>query len=86
MPNLNESRLSGLEIRLGPTFDYRDPAAIGLVLADLVDNYDFTVTQELAAAAIAHGAEGILVPSATGLGDNLVILPKFLTSSHHHLS
>lgn len=81
MASLNQYRLTELEIRLAATFDCRAPAGLGLVLADLVDDYDFTATQELASAAIARGAEGILVPSATGLGDNLVVFPNQVSGS-----
>ncbi|MPZ14104.1 MAG: RES domain-containing protein [Chloroflexi bacterium] len=79
LANLNEYRLTELEIRLNATLDCRDPEAIGLSLGDLVDDRDFSVTQQIAAAAIARGAEGVLVHSATGLGDNLVIFPNQLS-------
>jgi RES domain len=78
LANLNEYRLTELEIRLDAALDCRDPEAIGLSLSDLVDDRDFSVPQQVAAAAIARGAEGILVRSATGLGDNLVIFPNQL--------
>lgn len=75
LPQLNEYRLSELEVELEAVLDCRDAAAFGLSPEDLIRDYDFAMTQEIAAAAIAQGAEGILVPSATGLGDNLVVFP-----------
>lgn len=74
LPRINDYRLSELEIELGSVLDCRDPV-LGLAPGDLVREQNVVVTQEMGAAAIARGAEGILVPSATGLGDNLVIFP-----------
>lgn len=73
LPQLSEYRLSQIEVQLEAVFDCRDATALGLTRDDLIRDYDFAVTQEIAAAAIAEGAEAILVPSATGLGDNLVV-------------
>lgn len=78
LPQLNEYRLSELEVELEAVLDCRDAAAFGLSPEDLIRDYDLAITQEIAAAAIAQGAEGILVPSATGLGDNLVVFPAQL--------
>lgn len=80
LPQLNEYRLSELDVELETVLDCRDPAAFGLSAEDLIRDFDFTMTQEIAAAAIAQGAEGILVPSASGLGDNLVVFPAQLRS------
>lgn len=78
MLRLNEYRLTDLEVELAAAFDCRDASALGLAPDALVGDYDFTTTQEIAAAASDKGAEGLLVPSATGLGDNLVIFPSQL--------
>ncbi len=78
LATLNYFRLSELDLELQSVWDCRDAAALGLEPDDLVHDYDFGVTQELAAAAIARNAEGILVPSATGLGDNLIVFPDCL--------
>lgn len=75
LDELNDFRLSDLEIELATVLDCRDATALGLAIRDLVRDYDFKVTQELAAAAITRDTEGILVPSATGLGDNLIVFP-----------
>jgi RES domain-containing protein len=65
------------EISVKPTFilDCRDIPSLRLSLSDLGDDYDYDIPQRLAEAALARGAEGILVPSTTGLGDNLVLFP-----------
>jgi hypothetical protein len=78
---LNDFQLSELQVELSAVLDFRDPVPLGLAAADLVGDYDFDLTQELAAAAIARRAEGILVPSATKLGDNLIIFPTGLRSA-----
>ncbi len=81
LPRLNEYRLTELRVELRAVLDCRDAAALGLSPDDLVRDYDFAITQEIAVAALALGAEGILVPSATGLGDNLVVFPSQLRSA-----
>jgi hypothetical protein len=78
LPHLNDYRLSELSLDLEVICDCRDMSAIGLAPADLWHDTDFRVTQELAASTIARGAEGMLVPSATRLGDNLVLFPTQL--------
>jgi RES domain-containing protein len=75
---LNEYRVSELEVETEAVLDCRDAAALGLDPDDLVHDYEFEITQELAAAAIARDVEGILVPSATRLGDNLIVFPDCL--------
>lgn len=81
LPELNEYRLSELDVELSAVLDCRDAAALGLSRADLIQNREFAITQEIAGEAIARGMEGILVPSATGLGDNLVVFPARLRSA-----
>ncbi len=78
LERLNELRLSELNVELSVVLDCRDSGALGLTAGHLVRDYDFEVTQELAAAAIAAHSEAILVPSATGLGDNLIVFPSRL--------
>jgi len=81
LPRLNAYRLSEIEVELRATLDCRDAAVLGVAPDKLTKDYDFTMTQSLAGAAIARGAEAILVPSATGLGDNLVVFPTALDAS-----
>lgn len=78
LPELDEYRLSEVEVELGAVLDCRDASLLGRSPDDLIRDREFTVTQEIAAAAIARGAEAILVPSATLLGDNLVVFPTRL--------
>lgn len=76
--DLNDYRVSELDAELEAVLDCRDAAALGLEPNDLVRDYDFEITQELASAAITQDAEGVLVPSATALGDNLIVFPALL--------
>lgn len=66
-------RLSRLSVQVGAILDCRDAGAMGLTPDDLLHDTDYHVTQQIGAASVALGVEGILVPSATLLGDNLVL-------------
>lgn len=81
LDKLNDFRMSELAVELAAVLDCHDATVLGLSSDDLTPDHDFEATQELAAAAIARGAEGILIPSATGLGDNLIIFPAQLRSA-----
>jgi RES domain-containing protein len=81
LDKLNDFRVSELDVELAVVLDCRDASAFGLDADELVHDYDFEATQELAAAAIARDAEAILVSSATGLGDNLIVFPAQLRSA-----
>jgi len=81
MPRLREYRLTELDVALEAVLDCRDATALGLAAEDLVKDYDFTIPQAVAAAAVRRDVEGLLVRSATGLGDNLVIFPAKLRST-----
>lgn len=76
LPSLNDFRLSELSASLQEIADCRDPSALGLSPEDLAHDTDYRATQALGAAADARGLEGLLVPSATGLGDNLILFPQ----------
>ena len=78
LPSLNDFRLSEISASLQEIADCRDPSALGLISGDLSHDTDYRATQALGAAANSLGLEGLLVPSATGLGDNLVIFPQNL--------
>jgi RES domain-containing protein len=69
-------RLTELYVEAGAVLDCREPSVVGLTREDLLDDLDYTVPRQLAAAAFDVGAEGILVPSATNLGDNLVLFTE----------
>lgn len=75
---LNNFVLSELTVELRAVMDCRDSIALGLEPETLLLDTDYSITRELAAAAVTRGAEGVLVPSATRLGDNLIIFPQNL--------
>jgi hypothetical protein len=70
---IRDLRLSKLLLKLKAVLDCRDPSRLGLKLDDLIDDLDRGVTQAIGAAALARGVEGLLVPSATRLGNDLVV-------------
>jgi len=52
--------------------------ALGLTHDALLDDPMYTTGQQLGLAAVRRGAEGILIPSATRAGDNLILFPDNL--------
>jgi RES domain-containing protein len=76
LARLSGYRLTELWVEMGAVLDCRDPSAFGLAIVDLCDDFDYGIPQRLAGAAVAAGAEGILVPSVTRLGDNLILFPQ----------
>lgn len=78
---LNRLRLSQLAVSLSRVLDCRSGASLGLDENTLIQDFDYSTTQAISAAAISRGAEAILVPSATALGDNLVVFPNRLETS-----
>jgi RES domain-containing protein len=77
---LRNNVLSELRLDLAHVLNLSEPAAVGLVRADLTGP-DFRRCQELAATASIRGYEGILVPSAALPGSNLVVLPRNLSET-----
>jgi RES domain-containing protein len=75
LPAMNSFRLSQLLVRLSRVLDCRDTSLLDLSIDDLCNDIDYQITQQLGAAAAAGGYEGLLVPSATRLGDNLIVFP-----------
>lgn len=73
LSQLNDYRISELHVTLEAVIDFR-----GVPVPGLLHESDYHEGQRLAAEAIARGVEGILVPSITGLGDNLVVFPNRL--------
>jgi hypothetical protein len=78
LSDLADFRLTRLHVKLGRVVDCRDLALLGIDFEKLCDATDYTLPQALAAAAITCGAEAILVPSATCLGDNLIVFPDYV--------
>lgn len=80
LPLLNEYRLTEVSVSRSAVLDCRDPTVLGLTTDDLHHDTNYSPTQELGAAAVARGVEGLVVSSATRLGDNLVVFPANLRS------
>jgi hypothetical protein len=78
LPYLNHYSLSELAVRLSKVLDCRDAAMLGLNHRDLIDDTDYRIPQAIGAAAFGANLEGLLVPSATNLGINLVVFPSRL--------
>jgi len=73
LPALNDYRLSELQVTLRAVLDARDAQALGIPPEALCHDTDYPVPQALAAAARSRGVEAMFVPSATRLGDNVII-------------
>lgn len=71
-------RFSELVVELEAVVDCRDLDAIGIDRARLFADFDYSAGHALARAVRAAGGEAILVPSASLLGDNLVIFPDLV--------
>ena len=63
-----ERDLSKLRLTLQAVLDIRDPAPAGLTVDTLTEE-DYALPQGIAAAAYASGLEGLLVPTATAVGE-----------------
>ena len=79
---LTSVNLSRLHVRLSAVLDLRDPTLTGLTADDLIGN-DYSLPQAIGAEAFARRFEGLLVPSATGVGEsgrefNVIIYPDNL--------
>jgi RES domain-containing protein len=74
LSELANRRVSEIEVSLSAVIDLRDPSIIGLTTDDLVDDHRYDLTQEIGLAALERGAEGLIVPAASLLGNNLVVL------------
>jgi RES domain-containing protein len=73
LPSLNDYRMTELTVQLSAVLDCRHITTIGLRSTDLWHDTDCRIPRLLAGAARARHLEGILVPSATRLGDNLIV-------------
>jgi RES domain-containing protein len=73
-------RLTKFQVSLDRVLDLRDARRLGLAPDDLTADQDWSVvhppslTQQLAHAALQRGAEGLIVPAASLVDDNLVAL------------
>lgn len=74
--------LARVEVRLHKVADLRDAGtleALGARSADILHATDYSTPRRLARLLRAAGAEGLLVPSVTEKGFNLVIFPENLS-------
>jgi RES domain-containing protein len=78
LARFNDYHLSEIRVSLTAVLDLRDSAPLRVPIDAVLDDTDYSVPQALAAAARERGAEGIIVPSATRLGDNLILFPDRL--------
>ena len=78
MRNLNSYRLSEIEVLLVAVIDCRAVTSFGISMDNLTGDHNYETTQRIAQSAVQTSSEAILVPSATRLGDNLVIFPDNL--------
>jgi hypothetical protein len=78
--DLEGFRFTEIRVALQAVLDCRDLSALGLTSADLLDDTDYAVPRALSAAAIARNVEAIIVPSASLLGDNLIVFSDRLWS------
>ncbi len=78
LAGLHSYRRTRLHADLSAVLDCRDLAALGLTEDALLDDLNYDIGHALGLAALRRGAEGILVPSATRAGDNLIVLPDNL--------
>jgi len=74
LSQLADRRISEIEVSLSAVIDLRDAGVIGLSTDDLVSDATYALTQEIALAALERGTEGLLVPAASLIGHNLVVL------------
>ncbi len=78
---VRNKRLSELQLDLCLVIDCRDLARLGVSPDDFFHDTNYRIPQELGKAAYARGVEAMLVPSATLLGDNLIVFNRNLAES-----
>ena len=71
-------RLTEIAVELAVVADRGDLEALGIDRERLFADWDFTLAHALAKQVRADGVEALLVPSASGLGDNLIVFPDRL--------
>lgn len=81
LSRLKSKRLTELHLDLAQVVDCRDLVRLDLPPDGLFDDRDFRIPQEPAKAALDKGFEAMFVPSATLLGDNLIVFDRNLQKS-----
>lgn len=74
-------RLTEFRVELRSVVDCRDLTRLGVSPSEFFHDTNYMVPQELAKAALDRGSDAMLVPSATLLGDNLIIFADNLDKS-----
>lgn len=75
LPFLAQYRFTRIRVTLTAVVDCGNAAVLNLAREDLCSDTDLAVPRALAQAARARRVEGMLVPSATTWGDNLIAFP-----------
>lgn len=70
---VTEARLSEIAVMFSLILDCRNINALGIPEEALFDDWNYESGQALGRAVVERGAEAMLVPSATRLGDNLIV-------------
>lgn len=83
LPHLNGYRLTEIAATLARVVDCTNPDLLGVTEEDLMVDTSFHITRRIGEAVNAGGYEAARVPSASLLGDNLIIFPRNLQSSSH---
>lgn len=81
LARLNHQRLSEVIVSMAAVLDLRNPGTLGISPNQLIHDVDYRVTQRIAEIAVRSRFEGLIVPSATNLGDNLIVFPNNLRDS-----
>ncbi len=78
LARVKNRRITELWLDLGRVIDCRDLERIGVSAEAFFHDIDYHVPQELGKAALERGMEAMLVPSASLLGDNLIVFDRNL--------
>lgn len=78
LPQMKNQVLSEFRVRLRAVYNLSKPEEAGIDGEALVEDHDYSFSQSLSAKLRDRGAEALLVPSATLLGNNLVVFPDRL--------
>lgn len=70
---IRDARRTEIEVKVSLVLDCRDVAALALSEDVLLDDWNYEAGHVLGHDAVDRGAEAMLVPSATRLGDNLIV-------------
>ena len=66
-------RRTEIAVNLSSVLDCRDIAVLGIPEDALLDDRNYDAGHALGRAVVERGTEAMLVPSATRLGDNLIV-------------